>query len=229
MLIVFYVLAIPMGPLLLRSVCLTPTLLLITTGVQGDAGEGHGVREGRGTLVGPYHHQPQPDNPLHPPTAPHTQFEKKKAFRSRIAKLEEARGEPELVAALDELTKFVLEQKGLPLGIKKQVRPYVALGPFLQRSVQPYTDAPKYIHSYTAHDPPPPRRHRQDLITQIRKVKKAGKEAKAWNKDAEISYEQLVYSINYQQVRPMRPWCGLARLVCWALVKRQAATACNCN
>lgn len=77
-----------------------------------------------------------------------------------MAKLEGAKTEPELVTGLDDLTKFVLEQKGLPLGIKKQ-----------------------------------------ELITQIRKVKKAGKEAKTWNKDAEISYEQLVYSINYQQVR----------------------------
>jgi hypothetical protein len=72
-------------------------------------------------------------------------------------------------------------------------------------------------------------------------VKKAGKEAKAWNKDAEISYEQLVYSINYQQVRPIRPsvrpWLRLG-LACWplqlitGLTDRHALSivaVCNCN
>lgn len=89
------------------------------------------------------------------------QYEKKKAFKAKVTALEQAKTEPELVSALDEITKFVLEQKGLPLGIKKQ-----------------------------------------QLITDIRKVKKTGKENKTWNKEAEISYEQLIYSINYQQVRP---------------------------
>jgi hypothetical protein len=77
-----------------------------------------------------------------------------------VAALEAAKTEPDLVLGLDNLTKFVLEQKGLPQGIKKQ-----------------------------------------QLITDIRKVKRAGKDGGYWKKDAEISYEQLIYSINYQQVR----------------------------
>lgn len=88
------------------------------------------------------------------------QYEKKKSFRTKVAALEAAKTEPEIVKGLDDLTQFVLEQKGLPMGVKKQA-----------------------------------------LITEIRKVKKAGKDGKYWNKDAEISYEQLIYSINYQQVR----------------------------
>lgn len=76
-----------------------------------------------------------------------------------MAALESAKTEPEIIKGLDDLTKFVLEQRGLPQGIKKQ-----------------------------------------QLITDIRKVKKAGKDGQYWNKDAEISYEQLIYSINYQQV-----------------------------
>jgi hypothetical protein len=39
----------------------------------------------------------------------------------------------------------------------------------------------------------------QALVSDIRKVKRAGKENKIWNKNAEISYEQLIYSINYEQ------------------------------
>ncbi len=103
-----------------------------------------------------------PTNQLtNPSTRPHLpQFEKKKAFKTKVAALEAAKTEPELVKGLDDLTQFVLTQKGLPLGVKKQ-----------------------------------------QLITDIRKLKRAGKDGKYWNKDAEISYEQLIYSINYQQVR----------------------------
>lgn len=108
-------------------------------------------------------HTPLPSAYPKPPIPRHTltlrQFEKKKAFRSKVAALESAKTEPEIIKGLDDLTKFVLEQRGLPQGIKKQ-----------------------------------------QLITDIRKVKKAGKDGQYWNKDAEISYEQLIYSINYQQV-----------------------------
>lgn len=90
-------------------------------------------------------HQSQPtDRPTQPtsqtthPTQPNpTQYEKKKAFRAKVAALEGAKTEPEIVEGLDNLTKFVLEQRGLPQGIKKQ-----------------------------------------QLITDIRKVKKAGKDGK---------------------------------------------------
>lgn len=39
----------------------------------------------------------------------------------RAALVDKATTEPELVSSLDNLTKFVLDQKGLPAGIKKQV------------------------------------------------------------------------------------------------------------
>lgn len=37
----------------------------------------------------------------------------------------------------------------------------------------------------------------QGLITDIRKVKAKGKEAKIWNKDAEIAYEDLIQTVSY--------------------------------
>ncbi|KAM3576415.1 hypothetical protein VYU27_001765 [Nannochloropsis oceanica] len=85
-------------------------------------------------------------------------LEKKRVWKDKYAVLPEAKTEDELVKALDGLTAFVLAERGLPVGIKKQA-----------------------------------------LVSDIRKVKRAGKEAKIWNKNAEISYEQLIYSINYEQ------------------------------
>ncbi|EKU23249.1 hypothetical protein NGA_0714200 [Nannochloropsis gaditana CCMP526] len=85
-------------------------------------------------------------------------LEKKKVWKDKYAVLPQAKTEQELVAALDGLTKFVLEERGLPVGIKMQT-----------------------------------------LVSDIRKVKRAGKDAKIWNKEAEISYEKLIYAINYQQ------------------------------
>lgn len=84
-------------------------------------------------------------------------YEKKKVWQGLYAALPAAKTEPELVKALDALTKFVLEEKGLPIGLKKQA-----------------------------------------LVSDIRTVKRSGKENKIWNKDAEISYEQLIYSVNYE-------------------------------
>lgn len=51
-------------------------------------------------------------------------LEKKKVWLSKYAVLPEAKTEAELVKALDGLTQYVLAERGLPVGIKKQVRVY---------------------------------------------------------------------------------------------------------
>ena len=85
-------------------------------------------------------------------------YEQKKIWLGRFKELEAAKTEAELVKGLDGLTAFVLEYRGLPVGVKKQ-----------------------------------------QVVSDIRKLKRAGKENKTWTKEVEISYEQLTYSINYQQ------------------------------
>jgi len=52
-------------------------------------------------------------------------LEKKKVWKDKYAILPEAKTEEELVKALDGLTANVLAERGLPVGIKKQVRVYV--------------------------------------------------------------------------------------------------------
>lgn len=49
-------------------------------------------------------------------------LEKKRVWKDKYAVLPEAKTEDELVKALDGLTAFVLAERGLPVGIKKQVR-----------------------------------------------------------------------------------------------------------
>ncbi len=49
-------------------------------------------------------------------------LEKKKVWKDKYAVLPQAKTEDELVKALDGLTAFVLAERGLPVGIKKQVR-----------------------------------------------------------------------------------------------------------
>lgn len=48
-------------------------------------------------------------------------LEKKKVWKDKYAILPEAKTEAELVKALDGLTAYVLAERGLPVGIKKQV------------------------------------------------------------------------------------------------------------
>lgn len=48
-------------------------------------------------------------------------IEKKKVWKDKYAVLPEAKTEEELVKALDGLTAYVLAERGLPVGIKKQV------------------------------------------------------------------------------------------------------------
>jgi hypothetical protein len=119
-------------------------------------------------------------------------LEKKKVWKDKYAVLPQAKTEQELVAALDGLTKFVLEERGLPVGIKMQVR--TALIERTARNNHKGRGALGSMDSRVAclH-------HGQTLVSDIRKVKRAGKDAKIWNKEAEISYEKLIYAINYQQ------------------------------
>lgn len=49
------------------------------------------------------------------------QLEKKKEWKKRFAGLDKAATEKELVDVLDSLTLYVQKEKGLPVGIKKQV------------------------------------------------------------------------------------------------------------
>lgn len=54
-------------------------------------------------------------------------LEKKKVWKTKYAVLPEAKTEEELVKALDGLTAYVLAERGLPVGIKKQVRCVLSL------------------------------------------------------------------------------------------------------
>jgi hypothetical protein len=61
-------------------------------------------------------------------------LEKKKVWKDKYAVLPEAKTEEELVKALDGLTAYVLAERGLPVGIKKQAseaRPTHFCVPFL--------------------------------------------------------------------------------------------------